>query len=101
MYVVLVRCHIKSEHLATFKDAILDNARHSVLDEPGCQRFDVVQDDNDPTLIWLYEVYADRAAFETHTTMPHFFRWRDASKEWFSEPNQVTFSSSLFLSEEA
>jgi len=101
MYAVIVRCHIKPENLADFQAAINDNARHSVLDEPGCRRFDVVQVDDDPTLIWLYEIYDDRAAFEQHITMPHFFRWRDASKDWFAEPNQVTFASSLFMSEEA
>jgi quinol monooxygenase YgiN len=101
MYVVIVRCHIKSEYLSAFQDAIADNARHSVLDEPGCRRFDVVQSNDDPNFVWLYEVYDDRAAFDYHTTTPHFFRWRDASKEMFAEPNQVTFASSLVMSEEA
>jgi (4S)-4-hydroxy-5-phosphonooxypentane-2,3-dione isomerase len=101
MYVVMVRCHIKPEQLSAFQDAIADNARHSVLDEPGCQRFDVVQEVDDPTLIWLYEVYDDRAAFEYHTTTPHFFRWRDASKDMFTEPNRVSFANSLVMSEDA
>lgn len=101
MYVVVVLCQVHEEHVAAFAEASLDNARHSVLDEPGCQRFDVVQETEDPTRIWLYEIYDDRAAFEQHLTMPHYHRWRGNVGDWFRVPAQVSFANSLILSEEA
>ena len=52
-------------------------AKGSVGDEPGCLRFDVIQDGVDAKQIWLYEVYRDEAAFQAHTQAPHFTKWRD------------------------
>jgi quinol monooxygenase YgiN len=45
-------------------------------------------------------VYNDRAAFEQHTTTPHFHRWRATASDWVSEPNQVSFANSIVLSED-
>ncbi|HZQ98882.1 MAG TPA: putative quinol monooxygenase, partial [Chloroflexota bacterium] len=58
-------------------------------DEPGCRRFDVIQDDADPNRIYFYEVYDDDAAFQAHTQAPHFPAWRDLPKEWFASPTTV------------
>ena len=54
---------------------MLENAQRSVNDEPGCLKFDVVQDANDEDRIWLYEVYKDEAAFQAHTQTPHFIKF--------------------------
>jgi (4S)-4-hydroxy-5-phosphonooxypentane-2,3-dione isomerase len=101
MYVVVVLCRVRQEHVEAFVEASLDDARHSVLDEPGCLRFDLVQDDEDPTKIWLYEVYQDRAAHDHHRTTPHYDRWRAAVQDWFAEPPQASRGHSVFLTEEA
>jgi quinol monooxygenase YgiN len=101
MFVIVVLCRVKPDKIEAFKEAALDDARHSVLDEPGCLRFDVVQEDEDPTKFWLYEVYQDRAAFDHHLTTPHLHRWREVTKELFSEPAQGSIGQSIFLSEEA
>jgi (4S)-4-hydroxy-5-phosphonooxypentane-2,3-dione isomerase len=62
-----------------FLEAIQENAAASLRDEPGCVRFDVVQDNDDANHFMLYEVYADAAAFEAHRAAPHFPRWREAA----------------------
>lgn len=101
MFVIVVLCRVQPEHVEAFIEASLDDARHSVLDEPGCLRFDLVQDDEEPTKIWLYEIYQDRAAFDHHLTTPHLHRWRSQVQEWFAEPPQASIGHSLFLTEEA
>ena len=40
---------------------MLGDAKGSVNNEPGCLRFDVIQEGADPNRIWLYEVYVDEA----------------------------------------
>ena len=77
MYVLIVPIHIKPEHREAFLESMLDDAIGSVRDEPGCLRFDVIQDSSDPNCIYLYEVYRDEAAFQSHTEAPHFVRWRE------------------------
>ena len=58
MLVVHVHVHVKPECVEAFKQATLANARES-LKEPGVARFDVVQQQDDPTRFVLVEVYRD------------------------------------------
>jgi autoinducer 2-degrading protein len=101
MYVIFASCRVQPEHLDRFLESMLDDARGSVLDEPGCLRFDVVQDQIDPTRVCLYEIYRDRAAFEAHLQAPHFRRWSETVKDWYAEPMQVHHCASVFLTEDA
>ena len=85
MYIIIASIQIKEGHKAEFIEAMLDDAKGSVNDEPGCLRFDVVQDAEDPNRIWLYEVYKDEAAFQAHTQAPHFVKWRETVADWRDE----------------
>jgi quinol monooxygenase YgiN len=87
---------MQPEHRAAFLESMLDDARGSVNDEPGCFRFDVLQDDQDPNTIYLYEVYRDRAAFDAHCQAPHFIRWRDTVKDWYAGPIALVTFSPIF-----
>lgn len=82
MYVIIAPIQIKEGYKEQFVEAMLDDAKGSVNDEPGCLRFDVIQDAADPNRIWLYEVYVDEAAFQAHLEAPHFIKWRDTVKDW-------------------
>ncbi|HEV2124920.1 MAG TPA: putative quinol monooxygenase, partial [Chloroflexota bacterium] len=79
-----------------FLESMLDNARHSVEDEPGCFRFDVIQDESDPNTLILYEIYRDKAAFDDHLTTPHFHRWRDTVKDWHAAPLRSSKGPNLY-----
>lgn len=65
-----------------YLEALLDDARGSVRDEPGCFRFDVIADSKDPNTLYLYEIYRDEAAFQEHLKAPHFRRWREIVDGW-------------------
>ena len=96
MHVLFVSIQIQPEHREEFLASMLDDARGSVNDEPGCYRFDVLQDPNDPNHIYLYEVYRDRAAFEEHLHAPHFIRWRDTVANWYATPAQALNLTTIF-----
>ena len=85
MHVVIVPIQIKDGFKDQFIEELLLDAKGSVNDEPGCLRFDVIQDPEVPNRVWLYEVYKDAAAFEAHTQAPHFVKWREATQEWRDE----------------
>ncbi len=85
MFVTLVHCHVKPEHVGPFADACRANHEASVR-EPGNVRFDVLQDTDDPTRFILYEWYADEAAATAHKSTPHYLAWREATAEMFAEP---------------
>ena len=75
-----------------------ENSRASRRDEPGCLRFDVHRDNDDPNHFVLYELYADERAFaEDHRAAPHYEKWRAASAELLEPNGQVnTFASPAF-----
>ncbi len=82
MYVILAPIEIKPGFKDRFVEEMLGDARGSVNNEPGCLRFDVIQDSDNPDKIWLYEVYKDEAAFQEHEKAPHFIKWLNAVKDW-------------------
>jgi quinol monooxygenase YgiN len=72
MFVMLVKLRIRSELVEEFREAILKNAALSVERDPGCLRFDVLQQRDDPTQWLLYEVYDKEQAWVDHRKAAHF-----------------------------
>ena len=66
MVVLHVTVQVKPEHVAEFLEVVRYDAEHSEKDEPGCLRFDVIQDKDDQNRFYFYEVYRDEAALEAH-----------------------------------
>ncbi len=95
MLVVHVHVHVKPECVEVFRSATIDNARASVL-EPGIARFDVVQQQDDPTRFVLVEVYRDADAPARHKETSHYARWRDAVAEMMAEPRRSVKYGNLF-----
>ena len=71
MLAMWVKVRIKPDQRKKFLDAIEVDALGSERDEPGCLRFNVLQDEKDPNVYYFLEVYKDQAALEAHRTMPH------------------------------
>jgi (4S)-4-hydroxy-5-phosphonooxypentane-2,3-dione isomerase len=67
-----VEFELRPGHSAAFLEAARLDAEGSVGNEPGCRRFDILQDPALPDRVCFYEVYDDEAAFEQHREMPHF-----------------------------
>jgi autoinducer 2-degrading protein len=89
MKALIVSVHMKPEYRDQILKGAFEDARGAQNDEPGCFRFDVVQDDADPNRIYFYEVYRDDAAFQAHLKAPHFPAWGNLPKEWFASPTTV------------
>ena len=96
MFALWVKVKVKPDKREQFLAAIEDDSICSVRDEPGCLRFDVLQDRNDPDTYYFYEVYKDEAGFQAHTETPHLKRWRAAAEECLSEPSAATRTNTVF-----
>ena len=72
MFIVLVKVQVRPELLGEFTTAILENATLSMQRDPGCVRFDVLQQEDDPTRWFFYEVYEREQAWVDHRASPHF-----------------------------
>ena len=75
MHIVLVLVTIRPEMSAEFAQALLHNARESVARDPGCIRFDVSQQLDDPSRWILYEAYESPDAHTVHRKSPHFLAY--------------------------
>ena len=95
MLVVHVHVHVKPESVEAFKHATLANARES-LQEPGVARFDVVQQQDDPTRFVLVEAYRDAAASAAHKQTQHYSAWRDTVAAMMAEPRRSVKFANLF-----
>ena len=95
MNIVLVHVHIKPEFVDAFKQASVENASNSVK-EAGIARFDVIQQNDDPTRFILVEVYKDVDASATHKETAHYAKWRDTVAEMMAEPRQGIKYTNIF-----
>ena len=96
MYILMVRLKVKEDRIDDFIAASIGDARGSVLNEPGCRRFDIIQAADDPTSFAFCEVYNDEDAFAAPTTYPHFKEWDAAVKGMFDGDPEVSFCKPVF-----
>lgn len=71
MYCVCATFEVAPEHHDRFLDRVRGQAADSRT-EDGCHQFDVWSDNSQPGVVFLYETYTDRAAFDAHLASAHF-----------------------------
>jgi quinol monooxygenase YgiN len=99
MLIVHVQVRVKPEFIDAFKEASLENARHSVQ-EPGIARFDVTQQADDPARFLLVEVYRNHEATARHKETAHYATWRDRVAPMMAEPRTSVKYSNIFPADE-
>jgi autoinducer 2-degrading protein len=99
MLVVHVFVHVKPECEDAFKAASVENAQYSIQ-EPGIARFDVIQQNDDPTRFVLVEVYRTSDDPARHKETAHYQKWRDAVAEMMAEPRSSIKYTNIFPGDE-
>ena len=98
MLIVHVHVQVKPECVEAFKGATTANARESVQ-EAGIIRFDVIQQQDDPTRFVLVEVYRDADASAPHKETAHYRTWRDTVASMMAMPRSSVKFSPVFRGE--
>ena len=98
MFIVHVFVRVKEEFLEEFKAATIANAQNSSR-EPGIARFDVLQQQGDPTRFVLVEVYRTSGDPAKHKETAHYARWRDAVANMMAEPRSSIKYDNIFPDE--
>lgn len=86
---VTVYVHVLPQSVEAFRAAALTNAAASIR-EPGVVRFDVMQENEDPTRFVLFEVYRGPEGAAAHKQTVHYQTWRDAVAPMMAEPRTST-----------
>ena len=101
MYAIFVTINIKPGYREQFKEASLGDSQGSVRDEPGCFRFDILEDKTNPNRFYLYEVYEDEDAhMVAHRNAPHYKKWRETVQDWFEGDTVAIPMNTVFPSDE-
>ena len=95
MIIVHVHVHVKPDSVEDFAAATLENASNSIR-EPGVVRFDVVQQDDDPTRFLLIEIYRTGDDPTRHKATAHYAAWRDTVEPMLAEPRRSVRYHEIF-----
>ncbi len=69
-------------------DFVARASRHGekcLAEEAGCLRFDILVPEDDGDQVFLYEVYADKAAVDTHLSTPHMAQYLEDTKDMIAD----------------
>ncbi|MDR2171061.1 MAG: antibiotic biosynthesis monooxygenase [Planctomycetaceae bacterium] len=96
MFIYVVNINVLPEFIENFKTESIENAKNTVK-EPKNIRFDVLQQDNDPTKFVLYEVYTDESGLEEHKQTKHYNKWKTNVDPMMAEKRNATKLNELFF----
>ncbi len=99
MISIFVTIQIRDGFSDQFKEASFGDSQGSVRDEPGCFRFDILQNSEDPNRFHLYEVYEDELALEAHREAAHYKKWRSRVEDWFDGDISRVLMTTIFPSD--
>ena len=91
MFVVVVEFTVQTEFIDRFLERVMQQAQDSLKLEVDCHVFDVCICPEKKNLVFLYEVYTDKTAFEAHLVSAHFREFNNAVQEWVSDRQLSTF----------
>jgi quinol monooxygenase YgiN len=90
-FLITVDFWLRPGALEPFLTLIRDNAKRSLDEEPGCDRFDVLIEKGKPDHVLLYEIYRDRTAFDFHLKTRHFAEFNAASQAYVQDKKIVEY----------
>ncbi len=85
MYLITVEIRVVGQHLSEFMEAMHRQASNSMNLEPDCHRFEVAVSEDNANLVFLYEIYTDRAAFDQHLASEHFADFDRTVSTWVED----------------
>jgi len=94
MLILQVNIRVKPDRVEAFREATTANAKGS-LGEPGIARFDVLQNEEDPTRFMLVEAYRHREAIAAHKETVHYRTWVDTATPMMAEPRTRAWWTSV------
>jgi autoinducer 2-degrading protein len=99
MHIIRVQIRVKPDCIEAFQVATLANARASIQ-EAGVVRFDVVQQQDDPTRFVLVEVYRAVEDQARHRLTAHYAAWVGMVGDMMETPRSALKYTNVFPEEE-
>ena len=97
MFTAISAVRIKPGLRDEFVKLIEPNAR-GAAGEPGCLRFDLIQDRSDENVVWFVEYYKTEKDFRDHQQTLHFREWNPHLERMVDRviPNTEALGDSIY-----
>ena len=95
MLTINVYVYVKPEHVDAFREATIENVRHS-REEPGVASFYLLQQEDDPARFLLVEVYRTPQDPARHKETAHYQKWAKTVADMMAEPRSKTSYVTVF-----
>lgn len=95
MFVVQVYIRVKADCIPAFLEASRENARHSI-EEPGIERFELLQSMAEPSDFVLTEIYRSAADQARHKATAHFNQWHTQVEPMMAGPRSAVTYTHVF-----
>jgi (4S)-4-hydroxy-5-phosphonooxypentane-2,3-dione isomerase len=95
VFVIHVQAQVKPPYVEAFKKACIENAKESIKEE-GIVRFDIVQQQDDPTRFVLVEIYRNKDVPSKHKETVHYKDWRDKVLPMMAQPRKSIFYTNIY-----
>lgn len=95
MFIVHVHVNVRPDRVDDFIAATRINAANSVQ-EAGVLRFDVIQEENNPSQFILIEIYREQEASNSHKDTQHYKIWRNKVNDMMAEPRRSARYKSIY-----
>ncbi len=96
MLTVIVKIVVKAKDIEEFKAATIENASKSNQEE-GINRFDIIQESDNPQNFMLVEVYKTPDAPAKHKETSHYLKWRDTVASMMEQPRTNIKYTSIYI----
>jgi (4S)-4-hydroxy-5-phosphonooxypentane-2,3-dione isomerase len=97
VYINAVDLVVIPSEMPKFLEAIKENAANAVK-EPGCREFNVSVMASSPNHVFLYEVYDNEAALNTHRQTEHFKKYQATTANMIADRSVRAMSAIAFNS---
>ena len=77
----LAKIKVDPLQLEKYNAALKEQMETAIRVEPGVLTYYAVADKSDPANITILEIYADKAAYNSHINTPHFKKYKETVKD--------------------
>jgi quinol monooxygenase YgiN len=75
----IAELEIDPDQIDAYRDLLCEEMEASLDREPGVLQLQAVAERDRPERLHIFEVYANREAYEAHLTTPHFLKYKEAT----------------------
>lgn len=98
MYISISFHKILPQHIEDYKTN-MNVCAAATNQEPGCIRYEVLQDNDDPSMMCLMQYFKDADAYQFHQDAPHHKHWVEISRDWrdrsVTQRNEMQFVTQM------